>query len=182
VSSFLASLTLEHWLFYPLALLTIVGALGVVLARNPLYGALSLICTFFFLAAIFILAGAHFVGVLQLIVYAGAIMVLFLFAIMLLALDDKALGRPRVTLFKIAGGLASLGLVGLAFVFLGLRQGARGPIMWIRIPYKTLPETFGTVAEVGNLLFREHLLQLEAVSLLLLVAVAGAVAVAKGKI
>ncbi len=182
MSSFLASLTLEHWLFYPLALLTIAGALGVVLARNPLYGALSLISTFFFLAAIFILAGAHFVGILQIIVYAGAIMVLFLMAIMLLALDAKALGRRRVTLFKLVGGLFSVGLVGLALSFLGLRQGARGPIMWIRIPYQKLPEGFGSVAAVGDLLFREHLLQLEAVSLLLLVAIVGAVAVAKGKI
>lgn len=163
----------EQWFFYPLALLTAASALGVVLARSPLYGTLSLVCSFFFLAAIYVLLGAGFVGILQVIVYAGAVMVLFLLVIMLLSLEPRDLGRPRVTLFKIAGGASALGLVTLAVGTWRRDAGAAAA---------RLPEGFGTVADVGRSLFAEHLLQFEAVSLVLLVAIAGAVVLAKGRL
>jgi NADH-quinone oxidoreductase subunit J len=165
--------SIEQWLFYPLAILSTAGALGVVLARNPLHGALWLVCSFFFLAAIFVLLGAHFVGILQLIVYAGAIMVLFLFVIMLLALSDADLGERKVTLFKILGGAAVLS--GLALALRLVLKTTSGPL-------PVIPRSFGTVAMVGQRLFTEYPLQFESVSLLLLVALTGAVVVAKGKI
>jgi NADH-quinone oxidoreductase subunit J len=155
----------------------------VVLAKNPLHGALYLVCCFFFLAGLYILLGAHLVGALQIIVYAGAIMVLFLFVIMLLALTDTDLGDRRVTVFKVVGGVFSVGIIALALNFFGLQKGAENPlIFFLRIPRQLLPEGFGTVAAVGRVLFNDHVLQFEAVSLLLLVAIVGSVVVAKGRI
>jgi NADH-quinone oxidoreductase subunit J len=175
--------TVEHWFFYPLAVLTVLSALGVVLARNPLYSALYLVVSFFFLSAIFILLGAHLVGILQIIVYAGAIMVLFLFVIMLLAIGDAELGRRRITALKVLAAISTVGLVGAALKAFGLQRGVTAPlIMWLRLDYQPLPADFGTAASVARLLFYDFLLPFEAVSLLLLVAIAGAVVVAKGRI
>ena len=163
----------EALLFYPLAGLCTVGALGVVLARNPLHGALWLVTSFFFLSAIYVLLGAHLVGILQLIVYAGAIMVLFLFVIMLLALSEADLGERRITLFKIAGAAAAIGAVGIAWQI--LKKAPSNALA-------AIPKDFGTVAAVGSKLFTDLPLQFEAVSLLLLIAIAGAVVVAKSRI
>jgi NADH-quinone oxidoreductase subunit J len=162
----------EATLFYPLAVLTVLAALGVIRARNPVYGAMSLVACFFFLAAIYVLLAAHFVAAIQILVYAGAIMVLFLFVIMLLALTDKELGGATITLFKILGGLAA---AAIAFLLIRSTQSLTqtlGPIS----------DQFGSVAQVGNLLMHGYLLQFEIVSLLLLVAIVAAVVVAKGKI
>jgi len=163
----------EQFLFYPLALLSVAGALGVILAKNPLHGALWLVCSFFFLSAIYVLLGAHFVGILQIMVYAGAIMVLFLFVIMLLALSDTDLGEPKVTIFKIVGGAFALGSIAVAARLLVKAPAA---------PLPVIPKDFGTVAAVGQKLFTEFPLQFESVSLLLLVAIVGAVVVAKARI
>ena len=160
-------------LFYPLAVLCTVGALGVILARDPLHGALWLVCSFFFLSAIYVLLGAHFVGILQIIVYAGAIMVLFLFVIMLLALTEADLGERKVTLFKVVGGAAALSSIGIAWTLVQKAPAA---------PLPPIPSHFGTVAAVGSKLFNDLPLQFETVSLLLLIAIAGAVVVAKAKI
>ena len=166
-------MSVEQALFYPLAILSTLGALGVVVARNPLHGALWLVCSFFFLSAIYIVLGAHFVGILQIIVYAGAIMVLFLFVSMLLALSDADLGERRVTLFKILGGGGVL--AGVAYAGWHMLRSAPA-----KLP--EIPLGYGTVANVGSALFNDFPLQFEAVSLLLLVAIAGAVVVAKGRI
>jgi NADH-quinone oxidoreductase subunit J len=160
-------------LFYPLAALCTVGALGVVLARNPLHGALWLVTSFFFLSRSTCCSGAHFVGILQIIVYAGAIMVLFLFVIMLLALTeaDLASARSRCSRWP-AAPRRSRARHRLA----GALQGAG------RARAPAHPTTFGTVAAVGSKLFNDLPLQFETVSLLLHVAIAGAVVVAKAKI
>ena len=166
----------EQAFFYPFAALAAGTALGVVLAKNPLHSALWLVVSFFFLAGIYVLLGAHLVGILQLMVYAGAIMVLFLFVIMLLALSDADLGLKRFTLTKVAAGAAAFGVVLAALQILGRVVGRGGLVQ------ATLEKGFGTAAVVGHKLFTEFPLQLEAVSLLLLVAIVGAVVVAKGKI
>lgn len=187
------NLTAEHWFFYPFALFAIISAIGVIRARNPLYSALFLVCCFFFLAGIYVLMAAHLVAALQIIVYTGAIMVLFLFVIMLLALSEEDLGSRKITVFKVVGGLATVSLVWYAAKAFGLQRGAGSAelagqdvprlIMWIRqLDRSVLPEDFGTVAAVGKVLYTEHILQFEAVSLLLLVAIAGAVVVAKSRI
>jgi NADH-quinone oxidoreductase subunit J len=166
-----SNLTVEQWFFYPFAALALLGAAGVVVARNPLHGAISLVVSFFFLAALFILLAAHLVGVLQVIVYAGAIMVLFLFVIMLLSLGEAELGRPRPTVLKVVGAAFAVGVVAAGY-----------RVFQVEVAPRVLPEQFGTAAAVGQALFNDYLLPFEAVSLLLLVAIAGAVVVAKGKL
>jgi NADH-quinone oxidoreductase subunit J len=175
--------TVEAWFFYPLAVLTAGSALGVVLTRNPLHGALWLVVSFFFLSAIYVLLGAHFVGILQIIVYAGAIMVLFLFVIMLLALSDADLGKGRMTATKVVGGVFSVGIIALALKALGMHLEPGGRLVVdLGRGFGQMPAAFGTVAQVAQKLFTDLPLQFEAVSLLLLVAIAGAVVVAKGRI
>lgn len=176
----LSSLSAEQLFFYPLALLTFLGAVGVVAARNPLYGVLSLVCSFFFLSATYILLAAHFVGILQVIVYAGAIMVLFLFVIMLLALTDADLGR-RSTWGKVVGAVFALGILGAAIKGFTSSSGS-SLVLWLQLAPQKLSEDFGTVAAVGRILFTDYLLPFEAVSALLLVAIVGSVVVAKGRL
>lgn len=165
----------EAVLFYLFSLVAIVAGLGVVLARNPIASALSLVVCFFFLAADYVLLDAHFVAVIQILVYAGAIMVLFVFVIMLLNLrhdDAEALGDiSRRTIFGVA-------MAGLLAVGVATGVGALGQV--------TAPEVggaYGTIAEVGRALFGgRYLLPFESVSVLLTVAVVGAVVLAKKEV
>ncbi|MHB8420011.1 MAG: NADH-quinone oxidoreductase subunit J [Myxococcales bacterium] len=163
---------MEAALFWIFAVLAIAGAVGVVAARSPVYGAMSLVGAFFALAGLYLLLSAQFVAALQIIVYAGAIMVLFLFVIMLLNLSPAELGRDRATPVRIIGALAAAGSTGmLAMVFERLA-----------FPPAAASHHLGTVASVGLTLFTRFTLPFEATSLLLLAAMLGAVVVAKGKL
>lgn len=157
--------------FWILAVLSVISALVVVLHRNPIYSALALVNALFLIAVLFVLLDAHLVAFLQVIVYAGAIMVLFLFVLMLLSAGDELpSGRrllPRV-------GIVAAGLV-LALEIGALLVG-RGPE-----ESTPLPATFGTTEAVAERLFTGHLLAFELTSILLLVAVVGAVALARRK-
>ena len=169
---------MEAALFYIFAAGTLAAGAQVVLRRNPIYGALSLVACFFFLAGIYVLLAAHLVAILQVLVYAGAVMVLFVFVIMLLNLKEEELGRERVTLWK---------GIGLAAVLLGTAV-----IAWKALApaYPGAPQYdnaqrfqhFGTVKEVAHVLYVGSVLPFELTSLLLLVAIVAAVVVAKGKI
>src|ERR687884_1797446 len=90
----------ETILFWILAAGVVVGGAQVVLRRNPVYAAMSLVACFFFLAGIYVLLSAHLIAILQVIVYAGAVMVLFVFVIMLLNLKEEELGEQRITAWK----------------------------------------------------------------------------------
>ena len=108
-------------------------AVGVIFRRNPIYGALSLVGCFFFLAGVYVLLGAHLIAVLQVLVYAGAVMVLFVFVIMLLNLKDAELGEKRITAWKglgLAAVVVAIGVIawkalGPAFPQGALLQGDR---------------------------------------------------------
>jgi NADH-quinone oxidoreductase subunit J len=163
----------ELVLFFIFAVPLLVSAAGVIVARSPVHAAMSLVAALFFLAGIYVLLTAHLVAFLQILVYAGAVMVLFLFVIMLLSLREDELGVPKVTAMKIVGGAGALGLVSI-LVWVIQQMGKRG--------MKSIDENFGTVKAVGRLLFTEYLLPFEATSLLLLVAIVGAVVVAKERI
>jgi NADH-quinone oxidoreductase subunit J len=156
-------------LFVLLALLTVGAALLVVVHRNPVYSALGLVATLFLLAILFIGLDAHLVAVLQIIVYAGAIVVLFLFVIMLLNLQVEQRGVSSGAI----GGIAMLGgLVLGGFVLDALR----------RAPALTLPEVdagYGGTAPLAHRLFTYYLLPFELTSVLLLVAIVGAVVIGK---
>jgi NADH-quinone oxidoreductase subunit J len=169
---------MEAILFYLFAIGVVVAGAQVVLRRNPIYGALSLVGCFFFLAGIYVLLAAHLIAILQVMVYAGAVMVLFVFVIMLLNLREDELGEERVTVMKGVGIVAVLVAVGV------IAWGAIGAAY----PRGVLQDNalrvtgFGTVKAVGQVLYLSSLLSFEVTSLLLLVAVVAAVVVAKGKI
>jgi NADH-quinone oxidoreductase subunit J len=168
---------MEQVLFWVFALVAVATALGVVATRNPLHGALSLIGTFFALACEYVLLGAHTLAALEILVYAGAVMVLFIFVIMLLNLKDEELGGPRFTLMKGLGGLGlaagGVALIGTVLRHLGTDGGGQDLF---------LKPGFGTVAAVGRAIYGPYLLPFEVTSLLLLVSIVAAVVVAKAKI
>ncbi len=159
-------------LFYFFAFVAIAGALGMLLnTRNTVAGALSLVATMVSLGAIYVQLDAYFVGALQIMVYAGAILVLFLFVVMLLNLRHDAFGTSG----KAKPIVAALAALALGWGFLGLLPGAFGPAAEIA-------EGFGGYRAVGTELFTDWVLAFQVTSLLLLGAMIGAVILAKRKI
>lgn len=183
--------------FYAIALLMIAAALGMVLARNLVHGVLFMVGNFVLTAVLYLLLHAPFIAAVQLIVYAGAIMVLFLFVVMLLGAQDLSLSEA-------AGGRRSIGVAAalilaslLAFVAKeGLPAGSSAGLAEDRLPHLAVvaqhgaqrgaqdPQAeaaFGSPQMVGEALYREpyHLVPFELVSLLLLVAMMGAVVIAR---
>jgi NADH-quinone oxidoreductase subunit J len=159
--------------FYVFAVLAVLGALGMVMnTRNTVAAALSLVLTMISLGGVYVLLQAYLIGVLQILIYAGAIVVLFLFVVMLLNLrrDEFSPERQRAT--KIVGGV--IGLLVL-LQFLQLLPGA------FQAP-AAIPEGFGSYRQLGAALFTDYVLAFEATSLLLLAAMVGAVILAKRKI
>lgn len=171
------SMTPEAVFFYIFALGAVAGSVGVLVNRQPINSALSLVVSFFFLAGIYVLLHAHFMAVLQILVYAGAIMVLFIFVLMLLNLRDDELGEIRVNATKVAGvavtGVLAWVLSSASLAFIG--GGAR---VWTT----TVPDGYGTVAPIGRLLISEWVLPFELAAVLLLVGIVSAVVVAKRRL
>ena len=169
---------MELLIFYPLAGICILFALGVVINNSPISSAISLIAMMLCLAGVFILQQAHFIAILQIIIYAGAIMVLFMFVIMLLNLkgkgeDDKWQSRDRNVLLNVLSGLLAAVIL---YKLISIINEAK-----FNSPALTY-ENFGTVREVGTILFTEFVLPFEVASILLLVAMIGAVVLAKSKV
>jgi NADH-quinone oxidoreductase subunit J len=166
--------------FYFFGIVAIASAITFVTRKSPVAAALWLVNTMFSLAAMFVLLDAQFIGVLQVLVYAGAIMVVFLFVIMLLNLGHPSeLADARGLGWKLTAGLVGLAL--LAQVFALTR---------VHLPEAlTLPENAvadmmardGAIAPLAGPLFHEYLLAFEVTSVLLLAAVVGAVVLGKRK-
>ncbi|MER2600076.1 MAG: NADH-quinone oxidoreductase subunit J [Caldilineales bacterium] len=159
-------------LFFALAALAIAGALGVVLNKKPVYSALALLLNFAVLAVLFITLHAQFLAAVQVIVYAGAIVVLFLFVIMLIgdSLPGVVIrGRTRLTLLAVAAVAAVLLLAGMTYSIIGGAFAAQSG---------ALPGN-GSVQAIGAALFTDYLLPFELASVLLLVAMIGAVVLAR---
>ena len=158
--------------FLALSILAIAGALGVVLSKNPVYSALSLLLNFAILAVMFIMLHAQFVAVVQIIVYAGAVVVLFLFVIMLIGGDlglFAARGRGRTIAAYVAIAAGVLMLLGLGYMAIaGVTASTAG-----NVPGN------GSVQAIGEVLFTKYLLPFELASVLLLVAMIGAVVLAR---
>jgi NADH-quinone oxidoreductase subunit J len=159
--------------FFSLALPLIVVAAMVILHPNPVYSALFLVLTLFLLAVYFLFLDAHMIAALQIIVYAGAIMVLFLFVIMLLNLQRESQENPRRGLRIAATVGGALLIAELVLLLHRTPNGAGQP---------PLPEGYGTVLALSERLFTDFLLPFEITSVLLLVAVVGAVVLAKRQI
>ncbi|MEW6774732.1 MAG: NADH-quinone oxidoreductase subunit J [Bdellovibrionota bacterium] len=157
-------------LFYVFGALALASAVLVVTGKNAIASAVYLVVAFFNLAGLYVLLEAHFLAASQILVYAGAITVLILFVIMLL--DVSQLVRLQGSRNAIARSLGIV-LAGL-FAILLASQLAPGEVGF---PEK-LPEGFGTVESIGDLLFDRYLLAFELVSVLLLAAIVAAVAIA----
>ena len=163
---------IELILFFVLAAVAIFGALAVVFSKNPVYGEMGLMMTLFSLAVFYVMHLAHLVAAVQIIVYAGAVMTLFLFVIMMIGVDKEEDTREKLPMQRqLAAGL------GLVVVLVAGIAVVGGRFDWVR-PATSSVETNGTVQEVGILLFTDWILPFEATSLLLIIAAAGAIALA----
>jgi NADH-quinone oxidoreductase subunit J len=169
-------------LFFFFAACAIGSAAMVVSRKNPVSSAFWLIGTFFALAAIYTLLGAFFIGIVQILVYAGAIMVLFLFVIMLLNLGNDYEPDLRGTGWKIMAAGGSLVMVALlARIFSGTPAQPLGSQAGHAALAAQTAER-GSVGLIGIPMYTEFVVPLQATAMLLLVAVVGAVALAKRKI
>ena len=163
----------ETILFYVFAAGTVAGSMLVVFNRNPVGSILSLVLTLFSTAVLFVLLLAHFIAAIQVLVYAGAIVVLFLFTVMFLNLSESSLEFDALNIpVKVAVLVAIVAVLGY-FASLGFRKSLSLS--------KLTPssENFGTVVGVGELLFNNYLLPFELTSVLIVTAILGVVAIAK---
>jgi NADH-quinone oxidoreductase subunit J len=158
------------YIFLTLAVISLVTALLMVLSRNPVHSVLFLILTFFTLAGQYILLNAQFLAVVHIIVYAGAIMVLFLFVLMLLNLSRDT-EPQKSNLWKLSGAIAS----GLLLVTL---VGAMRGGIALQIPEAENPGV-GLVENLGKVLFTDFVVPFEIAGILFLAAMVGAVLVGK---
>ncbi|MGH7752129.1 MAG: NADH-quinone oxidoreductase subunit J family protein [Gemmatimonadales bacterium] len=164
---------MELLLFIPTAALALAGALTVISARRAIHSALALLVVLASLAVLYLLLGAQFIAVLQVIIYAGAIVVLFLFVIMLLHMATGEPGSAGPPGRRAAAlGLAALFLIGLLSAV--ARPVTAPPAV------TTLQPDFGTAELVGRQLFTRFLLPFELASVILLAGIIGAVVLAKG--
>jgi NADH-quinone oxidoreductase subunit J len=162
----------ELVLFFIFGALALAGGLTVVAAKNPVHSAMGLMLTLFSLAVFYVGQAAHFVAAVQVIVYAGAVMTLFLFVIMLIGVDKE---ENLTETIRFQRPLAAL--VGLAVVVVGVFVAVGGRFVWVTGPVAG-EEVNGTVEAIGDELFTTWLLPFEATSLLLIIASVGALALA----
>jgi NADH-quinone oxidoreductase subunit J len=161
--------------FYLFGTLAIISAVTFVTRKSPVAAALWLVNTLFCLAALYVMMDAQFIAAIQVLVYAGAIMVVFLFVVMLLNLGHASDVTDMVTgKTKLAAGI--VGLLLLAEVFVLWKDGGTPP------PTATLQLESGVINQVAAPLFREYLLAFEITSVLLLAAIVGAVVLAKRRV
>jgi NADH-quinone oxidoreductase subunit J len=164
---------METVIFGIFAAVALLSSLVVVTHKSPIYATLALVLTLFSVAVLFVLLGAPFVGVLQVLVYAGAIVVLFLFVIMLLNVQKEEMshvGAGAQLWVAIVGAVVFVGMMGLAFW--------RAGILWARGVPPLTPESV-SLKGLASDLFSTYLLPFEIVGLLLLVAVIGATVAAR---
>jgi len=164
-------MTINLILFLVLALVAVVSALGMLLSKNAVYSALFLILNFATVAVLYLLLDAPFIALSQVTVYAGAIMVLFLFVIMLLGAEQ--LGGTSAIKWQrpVAIGLGVVLLVEAAYLLL-YRSGNLSPV-------GQAEAAFGSPQQIGTVLFNQYLLPFEVTSILLLVAIVGAVVLSR---
>jgi len=157
--------------FFGLALVAVASAIGLLLSKNAIYAALNLILNFVTVSIFYVLLAAPFIALLQITVYAGAIMVLFLFVIMLLGAERLSTGSVLPWQRPAAFVLGAILLVEAFYVIL-FRAGPATQAV-------TASASFGTPAAIGELLFNAYLLPFEVISVLLLAAMVGAIVLTK---
>jgi len=161
----------EGILFYVLSAVAVGAGVQVIASRNPIHSAIGLVTSFLAIAGLYVLLHAEFVAAVQVLVYAGGIMVLFLFVIMLVNLRDRPPLRPRLRgAFAAAAGLLAIGAM--------LVAAGRGRLLGTAAGGPGAAAT-GNLEAVGTALFTEALLPFEIASVLLLVAMVGAIVLAR---
>lgn len=159
-------MTPESIFFYGFSLITVVTVILMIVQRNPVSSALCLVASFFSLAALYVLLQAHFVATLQILVYAGAIMVLFIFVIMLLNLREDELSVDRFTISRLSViffAILTAGVLGFKFLSIPVQN------------FKEVTTEFGTAKSVGALIFQNYIVPFEIMGLMLLVGIVGAI-------
>ena len=166
---------MEKVLFIIFAVTALASALNILLQRSPLYGALSLIGTLASLSAIYLTLHAQFLAAIQIVVYAGAIMVLFVFVIMLL---NEPKDQPQIEKQKwlryLAIPFAGLLIAEMFYVIRSVK-----PLLLPASPADGAAQAVGTVSSIGKALFTDYLLPFEVTSVLILMAVVGAMVLAR---
>lgn len=160
----------ELVLFIVFGIIAVAGALAMLLHPNPVHGALGLMTTMLSLAVFYVVNSGHFIAAVQVVVYAGAVMTLFLFVIMLIGVDRAESLEERLPMQR----QIVVGLGALFLVLMGLIAGSA----WIAAPQGST-EPNGTVEAIADLIFTDWLLPFEVTTLLLIIASVGAVALAK---
>ena len=160
----------ELVLFIVFGIISVAGALAMLLHPNPVHGALGLMATMLSLAVFYVVNSGHFIAAVQVVVYAGAVMTLFLFVIMLIGVDRAENLEERLPLQR----QLAVGLGALFLVLMGLVAGST----WIAAPAGSA-EPNGTVEAIADLIFTDWLLPFEVTTLLLIIASVGAVVLAK---
>ncbi|MEN9487151.1 MAG: hypothetical protein RIR56_839 [Bacteroidota bacterium] len=161
---------MEQFLFFFIALVAVASAVYFVFAKNPLYAILSLIVTFFSIAALYVLLNAQFLGIVQIIVYAGAIMVLFLYVLMMLNLNAKDESKKH-NLLKFTG------IISAGIIFVGMIGAYKGVAMTNATT--NVDSQIGLTKNLGKLLFNEYVLPFELASILILAGIVGSVLIGK---
>ncbi len=169
---------MESYLFYIVGTIAVLAAVYLIFERNPVFCALYLIQTMVCIAVLYILLEAQFIAAVQMIVYAGAIMVLFLFVIMLLNIKGDEESKRSFPFRKIPAILMGIALLTVICIILKskLLQGKQDVYTVAQI------ESIGNTQLIGNLLFTDYLLPFEITSILLFVAAIGAIMLAKRKL
>ncbi|MDO8519758.1 MAG: NADH-quinone oxidoreductase subunit J [Deltaproteobacteria bacterium] len=161
---------MEPLLFYFFGGLTVLAIVFMIFQANPVASALFLVFALFCLSALYVILSAPFIAILQVLVYAGAIMVLFIFVIMLLKLTPADLVEDRPSWGM--GWIVLLGIGSVAFMAYYLLQIPANP-------FQPAPPHFGEAEGVGRLMFTKYLIPFELTSLLLLIAIVGVVLLGK---
>lgn len=166
--------------FYLFGVIALASAIAFVTRKSPVTAALWLVNTMFSLAALYVMLDAQFIGVMQVLVYAGAIMVVFLFVVMLLNLGHPSeLADARGKGWKLAAGLIGLGL--LSEIMVIGRSKLPAELLVARDFNDQQLQKLNAVGIIAEPLFKEYLLAFELTSVLLLVAIAGAVVLGRGR-
>jgi NADH-quinone oxidoreductase subunit J len=169
--------TSDFLLFFFLAAFAVTTAVLMVIQRNPLMSAIYLIANFFAIATLYLMLQAQLLAILQILVYAGAIMVLVVFVIMLLNLQDEKALSERVNVRMVVGVMLAFAfLLEMGYLFVGMNLDGAVPAV------RPGAEAIGTVEGMGAAMFGRFLLPFEVTSLLLLAAILGAVILAKKRI
>ncbi len=174
------------------ALVSVAGALAVVTRRNPVYSALGLLTAFTSFAVIFVRLDASFLAAMHVLVYTGAILVLFLFVIMLLNLSDRELGAEHPAVIKAVVGAGAAVLAGVLVLALWKEPSLREPVKPLasqrlidahgKVVAEVSAQDWGGVSHVGETLFTQWVFPFELVSALIIVAIIGAVVLSKKKL